>query len=177
MEIFHSEFNPDSMFDRALPSLKLNTEGKVVLKVEQPTGQKNKLRDILKDDDEEVLETLGIEPPVRRSNRSLDFSESKVIERMPEETMKEINQSNLHVLKLQNRLSQMSIGTPDLALTHQASSVISTSASPNTNSRFFIIKSYTEEDLHKAVKYAIWSSTVRGNQVLDGAFKEVKQFR
>lgn len=76
MEIFNSEFNPDSMFENALPSLKLNTDGKVKLKVEK---MKNKLKDILDDDENEA------------DKDSLEISPSKVFERMPEETMKEIN--------------------------------------------------------------------------------------
>jgi hypothetical protein len=69
----------------------------------------------------------------------------------------------------------MSIGTPDLTLTNQASSTISVSL-PTPN-RFFIIKSYTEEDLHKGIKYGIWSSTQKGNKVLDEAFVDVETFR
>jgi len=42
-------------------------------------------------------------------------------------------------------------------------------------SRFFIIKSYTEEDIHKAIKYGIWSSTANGNKVLDEAWDECEQ--
>ena len=37
------------------------------------------------------------------------------------------------------------------------------------NGRFFIIKSYTEEDVHKAMKYKIWSSTEKGNNILTKA--------
>lgn len=38
--------------------------------------------------------------------------------------------------------------------------------------RFFVIKSYTEEDVQKSLKYEIWSSTVLGNKRLDAAFRE-----
>ncbi|WVR07547.1 hypothetical protein IAU60_004589 [Kwoniella sp. DSM 27419] len=38
--------------------------------------------------------------------------------------------------------------------------------------RFFVIKSYTEEDVQKSLKHEIWSSTVLGNKRLDGAFRE-----
>ncbi|KAH9945805.1 YTH-domain-containing protein [Epithele typhae] len=38
--------------------------------------------------------------------------------------------------------------------------------------RFFVIKSYTEDDVHKSLKYEIWSSTDPGNKRLDKAFKE-----
>ncbi|BGP22954.1 high-glucose-regulated protein 8 [Rhodotorula toruloides] len=42
---------------------------------------------------------------------------------------------------------------------------------PN-NARFFVIKSYTEEDVHKSLKYEIWASTDLGNKRLDRAFRE-----
>ena len=38
--------------------------------------------------------------------------------------------------------------------------------------RYFVIKSYTEEDVHKSLKHEIWSSTDPGNKRLDKAFKE-----
>ncbi|KAJ7940181.1 YTH-domain-containing protein [Mycena leptocephala] len=38
--------------------------------------------------------------------------------------------------------------------------------------RYFVIKSYTEDDVHKSLKYEIWSSTEPGNKRLDKAFKE-----
>ncbi|KAK4053113.1 hypothetical protein OIV83_001848 [Microbotryomycetes sp. JL201] len=40
------------------------------------------------------------------------------------------------------------------------------------SARFFVIKSYTEEDVHKSLKYEIWASTDLGNKRLDRAFKE-----
>lgn len=38
--------------------------------------------------------------------------------------------------------------------------------------RYFVIKSYTEDDVHKSLKYEIWSSTDPGNKRLDKAYKE-----
>ncbi|KAL7422532.1 hypothetical protein Q5752_003180 [Cryptotrichosporon argae] len=38
--------------------------------------------------------------------------------------------------------------------------------------RFFVIKSYTEDDVQKSLKHEIWSSTVLGNKRLDTAFRE-----
>lgn len=38
------------------------------------------------------------------------------------------------------------------------------------NARFFVIKSYTEEDVHKSMKYQIWSSTQEGNKKLNDCF-------
>ncbi|KAI0748493.1 YT521-B-like domain-containing protein [Daedaleopsis nitida] len=40
--------------------------------------------------------------------------------------------------------------------------------------RYFVIKSYTEDDVHKSLKYEIWSSTDPGNKRLDKAFKETQ---
>ncbi|KAK9077048.1 hypothetical protein SSX86_005383 [Deinandra increscens subsp. villosa] len=36
--------------------------------------------------------------------------------------------------------------------------------------KFFVIKSYSEDDVHKCVKYDVWSSTLNGNKKLDEAF-------
>ena len=41
-----------------------------------------------------------------------------------------------------------------------------------SQARYFVIKSYTEDDVQKSLKYEIWSSTDPGNKRLDKAFKE-----
>lgn len=38
------------------------------------------------------------------------------------------------------------------------------------NAKFYVIKSYSEDDVHKCVKYDVWSSTPNGNRKLDDAF-------
>jgi hypothetical protein len=38
--------------------------------------------------------------------------------------------------------------------------------------RFFIIKSYSEDDIHRSIKYSIWCSTEYGNKRLDAAYRE-----
>lgn len=38
--------------------------------------------------------------------------------------------------------------------------------------RFFVIKSYSEDDIHRSIKYEIWCSTEHGNQRLDQAYRE-----
>lgn len=35
---------------------------------------------------------------------------------------------------------------------------------------FFVIKSYTEDDVHKSIKYGVWSSTPNGNKKVDDAY-------
>lgn len=45
----------------------------------------------------------------------------------------------------------------------------------NENSKFFVIKSFSEEDVHKAIKYKVWSSTKTGNSTLSNAYKLTKE--
>lgn len=41
--------------------------------------------------------------------------------------------------------------------------------------KFFIIKSYSEDDVHKSIKYNIWASTPNGNKKLDSAYQSAQQ--
>lgn len=40
---------------------------------------------------------------------------------------------------------------------------------------FFVIKSYSEDDIHKSIKYNVWASTPNGNRRLDNAFQVAQQ--
>jgi len=40
------------------------------------------------------------------------------------------------------------------------------------NTRYFVIKSFSEDDIHRSIKYEIWCSTEHGNKRLDAAFRE-----
>lgn len=40
------------------------------------------------------------------------------------------------------------------------------------SARFFVIKSYSEDDIHRSIKYNIWCSTEHGNKRLNEAFRE-----
>ncbi|XP_066384139.1 YTH domain-containing protein ECT4-like isoform X1 [Miscanthus floridulus] len=40
--------------------------------------------------------------------------------------------------------------------------------------KFFVIKSYSEDDIHKSVKYNVWASTTNGNKKLDAAYQEAQ---
>ncbi|XP_050211552.1 YTH domain-containing protein ECT3 [Mercurialis annua] len=44
-----------------------------------------------------------------------------------------------------------------------------------TNAKFYIIKSYNEDDIHKSIKYNVWASTPNGNKKLNAAFREAEQ--
>merc|ERR1719228_1526837 len=40
--------------------------------------------------------------------------------------------------------------------------------------RYFVIKSFSEDDIHRSIKYEIWCSTDHGNKRLDAAYKAQK---
>jgi len=44
-----------------------------------------------------------------------------------------------------------------------------------SDANFFIIKSYSEDDVHKSIKYNVWASTPSGNKKLDAAYQEAKE--
>ena len=41
----------------------------------------------------------------------------------------------------------------------------------DSNSKFFVIKSFSEENVHKSIKYGVWSSSKNGNLTLTNAFQ------
>ncbi|KAG2243875.1 hypothetical protein Bca4012_069305 [Brassica carinata] len=41
--------------------------------------------------------------------------------------------------------------------------------------KFFVIKSYSEDDVHNSIKYGMWSSTPTGNKKLNAAYQERSQ--
>lgn len=43
------------------------------------------------------------------------------------------------------------------------------------DAKFFVIKSYSEDDVHKSIKYNVWSSTQNGNKKLDAAYHEAQK--
>lgn len=44
-----------------------------------------------------------------------------------------------------------------------------------SEARFFVIKSYSEDDVHKSIKYSVWASTPNGNKKLNAAHEEAKE--
>lgn len=40
---------------------------------------------------------------------------------------------------------------------------------------FFVIKSYSEDDIHKSIKYNAWASTPNGNKRLDSAYEDAQE--
>ncbi|XP_047948758.1 uncharacterized protein LOC125194538 [Salvia hispanica] len=44
-----------------------------------------------------------------------------------------------------------------------------------SNAKFFVIKSYSEDDVHKSIKYNVWSSTPNGNKKLSAVYEDAKR--
>ncbi|KAI4348446.1 hypothetical protein L6164_009169 [Bauhinia variegata] len=44
-----------------------------------------------------------------------------------------------------------------------------------SGAKFFVIKSYSEDDIHKSIKYSVWASTPSGNKKLHTAYQEAKE--
>ena len=44
-----------------------------------------------------------------------------------------------------------------------------------TNSRFFVVATNDIHNIHKAIKYGIWTSTGKNNQIFDGAWINSKK--
>lgn len=43
------------------------------------------------------------------------------------------------------------------------------------HAKFFVIKSFSEDNVHKSIKYSVWASTPQGNRKLDAAYGEAKE--
>ncbi|KAK7348004.1 hypothetical protein VNO80_22552 [Phaseolus coccineus] len=41
--------------------------------------------------------------------------------------------------------------------------------------KYFVIKSYSEDDVHKSIKYNVWSSTPHGNKKLQNAYEDAER--
>jgi YTH domain-containing family protein len=43
------------------------------------------------------------------------------------------------------------------------------------HAKFYMIKSFSEDDIHKSIKYNVWSSTQMGNKKLDAVYWDAEQ--
>ncbi|CAN8301423.1 unnamed protein product [Cochlearia groenlandica] len=43
------------------------------------------------------------------------------------------------------------------------------------NAKFFIVKSFSEDNVHRSIKYNVWSSTPHGNKKLDTAYRDAEK--
>lgn len=89
---------------------------------------------------------------------------------------KEAKQKQLDPEK-QEKVNAKRIGKADYALNKYAhlSAINSSEYKVPENGKFFIIKSFEEGNVHKAIKYQVWSSTQNGNLILQSAFIQAKK--
>lgn len=43
------------------------------------------------------------------------------------------------------------------------------------NAKFFIVKSFSEDNVHRSIKYNVWASTPHGNKKLDTAYRDAEK--
>ncbi|XP_076888664.1 YTH domain-containing protein ECT2-like isoform X2 [Bidens hawaiensis] len=73
-----------------------------------------------------------------------------------------INSSSEGVTEVASRLGIEPYNQPDFVTTYD-------------NAKFFVIKSFGEDNVHKSIKYGVWASTPLGNRKLDAAYQEAKE--
>ncbi|KAK8699861.1 hypothetical protein V6N13_018271 [Hibiscus sabdariffa] len=96
----------------------------------------------------------------RKSNRDVDFENSAELTRGPRASNRAVPlDSSVRKEDLGLDLYQDKYNLPDFQTEYE-------------NAKFFVIKSYSEDDVHKSMKYDVWSSTPNGNKKLDAAFHE-----
>ncbi|KAJ7967996.1 YTH domain-containing protein [Quillaja saponaria] len=71
--------------------------------------------------------------------------------------------------------SDLSVERKDVALTgHRDKYNLSDFQTEYENAKFYVIKSYNEDDIHKCLKYDVWTSTPNGNKKLNAAFHDAE---
>lgn len=65
--------------------------------------------------------------------------------------------------------------TPSVVETNRDSYNLPAFVTKYEQALFFVIKSYSEDDIHKSIKYNVWASTPNGNKRLDNAYKVAQE--
>lgn len=104
--------------------------------------------------------------PLRNSNGSPDiFNEQNRGPRAskPKSQMSaENNAVNNSKISTSAKIHNESFNRPDFVTDYQ-------------DAKFFVIKSYSEDNVHKSIKYSVWASTPNGNRKLDAAYRQAKE--
>ena len=90
----------------------------------------------------------------------------------PQQTPKEM--MNPYVLQEMFYRTEMYICTKYNNLLDINTKAKGLSANLTEASTFYVIKSFSEEDVHKSIKYGVWSSSKNGNQTLTNSFNLAK---
>lgn len=91
---------------------------------------------------------------MQQPNTTLDTSNNMVLSSMVQQQQQQQSHPVLDELRVKNNYnpSKFDLTAP--------------------GARFFVIKSYSEDDIHRSIKYEIWCSTEHGNKRLDQAYRE-----
>lgn len=99
----------------------------------------------------------------------------------PRSQFQHYSQNNQHHNDNNGEASKQNVVLHHKKILPQQTRVDSTNFNPKTfnlepvDAKYFIIKSYSEDDIHRSIKYSIWTSTNHGNQKLDQAFRQQRQ--
>lgn len=93
-------------------------------------------------------------------NRNEDFESSTELTRGPRSRNKSSpSDSSVEKEVLGFTVSRDKYNLPDFQTNYESA-------------KFYVIKSYSEDDVHKSIKYDVWASTPNGNKKLDVAFRD-----
>jgi len=98
----------------------------------------------------------------------------KVPDRSFNGNMGQMMKPQMDELSIIQSLKYVSDKYPQLLESNKKSSGILSAVQNQASPRFVVIKSFTEEDIHKSIKYNCWSSTREGNKKLNNLYLECK---
>ncbi|PON48769.1 YTH domain containing protein [Parasponia andersonii] len=96
-----------------------------------------------------------------KNNRTGDFEASAELTRGPRSHIKTHSDSSPEKEELGFAVRRDQYNIPDFPTDYE-------------NAKFYVIKSYSEDDIHKSIKYNVWASTPNGNKKLDAAYRDAE---
>lgn len=96
-----------------------------------------------------------------KSSRNGDFEASAELTRGPRSRNKGLTDPSIEKEELGFVVRRDQYNLPDFQTDYE-------------NAKFYVIKSYSEDDVHKSIKYDVWASTPNGNKKLDAAFHDAE---
>lgn len=96
-----------------------------------------------------------------KNNRNGDFEASTELTRGPRSRNKSSSSDSSVEKELGFAVNRDQYNLPDFQVDYEVA-------------KFYVIKSYSEDDIHKSIKYGVWASTPNGNKKLDAAFQDAE---
>uniref|UniRef100_A0A1J3EST0 YTH domain-containing family protein n=1 Tax=Noccaea caerulescens TaxID=107243 RepID=A0A1J3EST0_NOCCA len=113
----------------------------------------------------------GIADPVKKKSGALNRDETEKVKARSKENGQE------HVTNGECESCSVDVEENERSnsVTRRDQYNLSSFQTKHEEAMFFVIKSYSEDDIHKSIKYNVWSSTLNGNKKLDNAYQESKK--